>query len=203
MANTAESVASRNLEKKSAREKSKREKRKELSKEILKGLALGGLVVASFALPNLPKMFSMLGIKTPKEEYRARRALANLARQKLIKITDKGDEQIVEITEAGKKRTMRYKFDDIFIERPPKWDGLWRVIMFDIPEKHKKGRDALSRKLKEMEFYPLQKSVFVFPFKCKDELDFICEIFNIRKFVYYFAAKSIDNEKLLKQYYDL
>lgn len=187
----------------SVREKSKQEQRRELTKEILKSLALGGLVVASLALPNLPQVFSFLGVKTPRERYAVKRALGSLARQKLIKITDKNNEQVMEITEAGQKRILKYKFEEMFIKRPPKWDGLWRVIMFDIPEKHKQGRDALSRKLKEMEFCPLQKSVFVFPFKCKDELDFICEIFGIREFVYYFAAKSIDNEVNLKLHYDL
>lgn len=187
----------------SVREKSKQEKRRELTKEILKGLALGGLVVASLALPNLPQIFSFLGVKTPRDRYAAKRALNSLARQKLVKIIDKNNEQVMEITEAGQKRILKYKFEEMFIKRPPKWDGLWRVVMFDIPEKHKRGRDALSRKLKEMEFWPLQKSVFVFPFKCKDELDFICEVFGIRKFVYYFAAKSIDNEANLKLHYDL
>lgn len=189
--------------KKSVRDKSKQEERRELTKEILKGLALGGLVVASFALPNLPQMFSFLGINDSRERFRANRAVSNLVKNKLIKITDKGGHQTMEITEEGRKRVLLYKFEEMFIERPKKWDGMWRVVMFDIPEQHKKGRDALTRKLRELEFYPLQKSVFVFPFKCKDELDFVCEIFGIRKFVYYFAAKSIDAENLLKNHYNL
>lgn len=188
---------------KSVRDKSKQEERRELTKNILKGLALGGLIVTSFALPNLPQVFSFLGVETSRERYAVKRAINSLARKKLIKIIDKGGEQVVEITEAGQKKTLKYKFEEMFIERPPKWDGMWRVVMFDIPEKHKQGRDALNIKLREMEFYPLQKSVFVFPFKCRDELDFICELFGIRDFVYYFAAKSIDNEERMKRYYNL
>lgn len=177
--------------------------RRELAKDILKGLAIGGLVVASFALPNLPQIFGLLGINDRGKRFRAKRAIDSLVKKKLIKITDKNGKQIMEITENGQKKVLEFKFDEMLIERPKKWDGMWRVIMFDIPEKQKRGRDALSRKLREMEFYPLQKSVFVFPFKCKDELDFIGEVFNIGEYLHYFAAKSISNEEKLKDYYDL
>lgn len=179
--------------------------RRELTKEILKGLAFGGLIVASFALPGLPQIFSLLGINNAKGRYRAKRAIEALENKKLINIYEKDGEQVVEITEKGEKRALKYKFTEIRIVRPKKWDGLWRVIAFDIPEKYKQGRDALTRQLKEMELYPLQKSVFICPFECKDAIDFVGEIFYIRKFIHYFTAKEIDkdDEEYLKKYYNL
>ncbi len=175
----------------------------ELAKEILKGLAIGGLIVASLALPGLPQIFSLLGINNAKNRYRVKRAIQALEKQKLINIYEKDDEQIMEITEKGEKRVLKYKFDEMRIERPKKWDGCWRIIAFDVPEKYNRGRDALTRKLKEMELYPFQKSVFICPFDCRDEIDFIGEIFNIRKFIRYFVAKEIDDEKYFKKYYNL
>ncbi len=176
-----------------------------MAKEILKGLAIGGLIVASFALPGLPQIFSLLGIDNAKDRYRVKRAIEALENKKLINIYEKDDEQIIEITEKGEKRILKYKFDEMRIKRPKKWDGCWRVVAFDIPEKHKRGRDALTPKLKEMELYPIQKSVFICPFECRDEIDFIGEIFNIRKFIHYFVAKkiNIDDEKYLRKYYNL
>src|SRR3990167_2211250 len=64
-----------------------------------------------------------------------------------------------------------------------KWDKKWRVVIFDIPEKSRMARDALRRKLKELEFRELQKSVFVHPYECKKEIDFIIEFFNLRHYV--------------------
>lgn len=174
----------------------------ELTKEILKRLAVGGLIIASFALPNLPQVFNFLGIKSAKDRRRIRRAIQSLEKQKLINIYEKGDDQIMEITEKGEKRVLKYKIDEMKIARPKKWDGYWRVIIFDIPEKYKKGRDALSKKLKEMELYPLQKSVFVCPFECKNEIDFIGEFFDVRKFIYYFTTRDLD-DNYLKKYYNL
>lgn len=175
----------------------------ELAKEILKGLAVGGLIVASFALPGLPQIFSLFGIDNSRDRFRMKRAIQDLEKQKLINIYEKDGEQIMEITERGEKRVLKYKFDELKITRPKKWDKCWRIVAFDIPEKHKRGRDALTRQLKEMELYPLQKSVFICPFECKDEIDFIGEIFNIRKFIHYFVAKEIDDEEYLKRYYNI
>lgn len=177
----------------------------ELAKEILKGLAVGGLIVASLALPNLPQIFSFLGIKSSRDRFRIKRAIEMLEKQNLVKIYKRGDNQIIEITERGEKRVLEYNLEEIKIERPKKWDKEWHLISFDIPEKHKKARNALVNKLKDMEVYPLQKSVFICPFNFKNEIDFISEVFNVRNFIRYFIVKKIDSkeEKFLKQFYNL
>ncbi|MEK7575544.1 MAG: hypothetical protein AAB491_00445 [Patescibacteria group bacterium] len=177
----------------------------ELSKEILKGLAIGGLIVASFALPNLPQVFSLLGIKNARDRYRIKRTIKNLESRKLVNFYEKGEKQILEITEKGRKKILEYKLDEMKIIRPKKWDGYWRMVSFDIPERYKRGRDALVKKLKDMEIYPLQKSVYICPFEYKDEIDFIGEIFGVGKFIHYFIIKELDNKDkiYLKDFYNL
>jgi DNA-binding transcriptional regulator PaaX len=76
-------------------------------------------------------------------------------------------------------------------------------VVFDIPEKLKRGRDALREKLKELGFYELQKSVFVFPYECRDEIEFIIEIFELRKYVRFGVLEEIDNELHLKKIFEL
>ena len=71
-------------------------------------------------------------------------------------------------------------------------------MIFDIPEKFKKAREALRLKLKELGFKELQKSVLVFPYECEDEINFIMEIFLVRPFVRFIRAKSFTNEEQLK-----
>lgn len=93
--------------------------------------------------------------------------------------------------------------DNLKFKKQEKWDGLWRIIIFDIPEKFKKARNALAQKLKSAGAYPLQKSVFVYPYDCKDDIDFIVEFFNLRKYVRFILAKEIDNELHLKKIFNL
>src|SRR3989339_49786 len=83
------------------------------------------------------------------------------------------------------------------------WDGKWRFIVFDVPEKFRTGRDALRWKIKKLGFYELQKSVFIFPYKCEDEINFIIEFFGIRKYVRYGIIDFIDNKAHLKQIFGL
>lgn len=175
----------------------------DLAKEILKSFALGGLVISSFALPNLPQIFYLFGVENSRDRYRLKRSIIQLQNRKLVKIYEKDGEDVVEITKNGKQKLLKYKFEEMKILRPKKWDGRWRIIIFDIPEKFKKARNALTRKIKDMEIYPFQKSVFVCPFNCKDEIDFVGEFFNIRRYVCYIEADVIENDERLKRFYNL
>jgi len=76
-------------------------------------------------------------------------------------------------------------------------------VAFDIPEDYKRARDALRRKLQQLGFRELQKSVFVFPYECKDEIEFIVEFFAIRKYVRYGVLDLIDNDLQLRKTFRL
>jgi len=51
--------------------------------------------------------------------------------------------------------------------------------------------------------YQLQKSVYVYTFEYKNELDFIIEYFNLRRYVRFILAKEIDNELHLRKIFNL
>ena len=107
------------------------------------------------------------------------------------------------LTKEGQKKALRFKLDEMEIKKPAKWDGEWRIVIFDIPEKFKKAREALRIKLKELGFLELQKSVLVLPYECEDEINFIMEVFLIRPFVRIIRAKSFTNEEQLKIKFNL
>ncbi|MBI2054370.1 MAG: hypothetical protein HYT36_03490 [Candidatus Staskawiczbacteria bacterium] len=139
--------------------------------------------------------------KIDKEELR--RAIRQLYRSKLVKRTENSDGSITMVlTDSGKLRALTYRFDEMKIESE-KWDGKWRLVGFDVPEKVRWGRDALRGKLKKLGFYEFQKSVFIYPHDCKNEIDFIVEFFGIRKYVRFGILEFIDNEKHLKEIFKL
>ncbi len=177
----------------------------ELSREILKGLALGGFIAVCFVAPNFAQVAGMFKTKNSQDRWRLRRTLANLTKEKLVEISyDKKGNEIIKITGEGKKRILKYKYEDLKIPVPKKWDKTWRLVMFDIPEVHKKARNALTFKLQDLGFYPIQKSVFIFPFECRDEIDFICEHFKVREFVNHFlVVKEPENEDYLRQWFEV
>ena len=136
-------------------------------------------------------------------QERLKREIWALYRSKLIKAKENPDGAFTYVlTDKGKMKVLTYHFKEMKIERG-KWDGKWRLVIFDIPEKLKVYRNALREKLKELGFYELQKSVFVLPYSCQDELDFVIEFFNLRKYVRYGILESIDNELHLKKVFNL
>ena len=137
-------------------------------------------------------------------EQELNRAIRGLYKSKLISEKQNSDGTITfTLTNNGKNKALSYNIDKIEIKKSLEWDKKWRIVLFDIPEKKKKVRDALRHHLKRMEFYEFQKSVFISPWKCKNEIDYIIEFYNIRKNVRFIAADAIDNELHLKKIFKL
>jgi len=85
-----------------------------------------------------------------------------------------------------------------------KWDGWWRIIIFDISEDKKVAREALRQKLKKFGFYHLQKSVFVFPYDCEKEIMALADFFEARDSIEYITAKTLGSkEREIKDFFNL
>ncbi|MFA6552750.1 MAG: hypothetical protein WCT19_04620 [Candidatus Paceibacterota bacterium] len=107
------------------------------------------------------------------------------------------------LTKAGKRWAELSSLDELEIKRPKKWDGNWRIVIFDIPEQLKKVRDSLHMHLRNLGFIELQKSVFIYPFPCLKEIGYIIKFYNIQKFVRILTANSIDDEEELMKRFGL
>lgn len=107
------------------------------------------------------------------------------------------------LTEQGKEKILRYNLDTVTIKKPAQWDKVWRMVMFDIPEHLKTGRNALSLKLQQLGFFQMQKSVYIFPYECKNEIDFIVEIFELKPYVRFLIVKESDIDIDLRRRFHL
>lgn len=178
--------------------------------QILKYLILGsGVLLISVFSPLGGAQLIKAGVKSYlikrrfiKEKFI--RDLKNLQIRNLINYRelDSGEIEIV-ITSEGKEKILRYQIDEIKLKPLKHWDGKWRLIMFDIPHNHKTARDALRKKLLDLKFYPLQKSIFITPYPCEDEIDFIASIFDIRKYILIFYVVFFEGEEKLKRQFNI
>ena len=82
------------------------------------------------------------------------------------------------------------------------WDGKWRILMFDIPESKRESRDSLTNKLRNLGFIQFQKSVWVYPYPCAEEIDFVTEYFSIAENVNLITVR-IENDKPLRKEFKL
>lgn len=182
----------------------------DISKDIILYMALFGIIsvaaTSPFFLVNIAK-FILKNKKYFKNRYdqnKIARALERLKRNRIVILTEKDGKFKIELTEKGKRKVEEIKFEDIKIETPKFWDKKWRIIIFDIPEKQRKrARNALREKLQRLGFYQLQKSVWAHPYPCEKEAHFLCELFNIHRFVNIITADKIYNDVMLKKYFKL
>jgi DNA-binding transcriptional regulator PaaX len=189
----------------------KNKSKRNISRTILKGiLYAGGFYIACssprFARKALPMIFQELKyhLKNKKAEKSFHRSFYYLLRRRLINIEYSGKQMHVSLTKEGKKLARKCRIDDLAIPKPKKWDGSWRILIFDIPDRHKIKREALRGKLKELGFFQLQKSVWIYPHNFLAEAKVIREFFGLSKSeMQIILANAIENDREARQFFKL
>jgi CRISPR-associated endonuclease Cas2 len=163
-------------------------KGKEAARVVLMGLAWAGVICIAWQSPYflhrvIPKIlkYAKWKIKSRRKEICFRNSFYYLRRQGYIEVKKDGRQIYIYLTKEGKEKVKRYNFDNLEIKKPKKWDGRWRILIFDISDKHKIKREALRGKLKELGFYQLQKSVWMMPYDFKKEAAILQNFFNFAK----------------------
>ncbi len=108
----------------------------------------------------------------------------------------------VSLTDRGRARLLWYQFNNLKLRKNKKGDRKWRLVLFDIPEEKKKIRDAFRRKLKLLGFLEFQKSVFIYPYFCADEINFVINFYSIAEHDYYLEA-PISPDRSFRSHFNL
>lgn len=177
----------------------------EIVKDIFKWLAVGGVITVAAMSPsfgtNLLKAFvrgrKHGAKKTCDVFYRLRR-------EGCIQVEKKDHQVFISLTEEGKRRAGWLQINDLRIHKPKKWDGKWRILMFDITEHSRMKRDALRGIIKRLNLQPLQKSVWIYPYEFLDELELLTEFFGFStKEVRYIVTEEIGDDHSFRKLFTL
>ena len=174
----------------------------EIGKDILKSLALAGAVCIAGTSPY----FAVNLFKTIKGHKKKKicDTFYNLKRYGYINFEKKNHQLYISLTDHGKKAAGRFQIDNLEIRKPKKWDKKWRLVIFDIAHLKRIKRELFRGKLKELDFYPLQKSVWVYPYKCNDEIELLRDFFGLsKKEVCLIVADFIENSGFLRKVFKL
>ncbi|MFA6136434.1 MAG: hypothetical protein WC705_03740 [Candidatus Paceibacterota bacterium] len=135
-------------------------------------------------------------LKIPFKTTQLSQAIYYLKKRKLIRIYNKNGKTSIVLTEKGEKKKLEYDLELISIPKQKIWDEKWRIVMFDIPEKNKSQREYFRDKLKEIGFLQFQESVWIYPYPCKDEINFISESLYISPYINLLTASIEDDGPL-------
>ena len=132
------------------------------------------------------------------------RAITSLYESKLVDARRNQDGTFtITLCEEEKKRALTYNLAEMKIPRVKKWDKLWRLVSFDIPEDEREARDAFRGHLLRLGFYEMHQSFFVHAFECRDEVTYIVELYDVKKYVRCMIATEIDTVSELRKFFGI
>ena len=173
-------------------------KRRNIQNLILKVVAGAGVVSVALVAPGVLVAMNKFGLLP----YKRQSESIGISRNRLLK---KGCIEFykgkLRITNKGKIYLAR---QDIYTETKNKnrrWDGKWRVLVFDIPEKRRFIRNQIRNALVSIGFMRLQDSVWVYPYNCEDFITLLKADFKIGKDVLYMIVEELEYDKPVRSYF--
>lgn len=187
-------------------------KRWELRKAVLEVIIFSFLSGGgSFTRPTLPLMIgSILEFlkerkKLDVEKKKVKRILENFEKNEIISLYEKDDEVVVNSLNKDNPTLIKYSIKPLldFKKEKREWGGKWYLVFFDVPEIQRNKRNYLRLFLKKLGFFPYQKSVYLFPYECEEEIKLIKKIVEGAKYMKYIVAEKIEDETEVKKYFKL
>lgn len=174
-------------------------------KKILKALAIAGSVGLIFAFPGAaPAIGSLFLGQKQYNPWKTKHVISRLRKRKLVSTKYNDDGSVtVTLTKDGMLQAITYQLESMKLKKMNKWDNKWRVVIFDIPEKYRKTRDIFRMRLKQLGLTILQESVYVSPYPCFKEIEFLRQLYAISIKVRYLLVEKIEEDEELRSYFEL
>lgn len=182
-------------------------KKKMSSSQKLRIGPVGDAIIASIAVAGVVSMFALFPGVTcviapfiKKKKYPRKQTIQgsveSLVQAGLVSKKIRKDGTVtLQLTQKGKwEALLRTRSLDT---KKEKWDSLWRVIIFDVPQTKNKLRRELRRAMKMYGFKMLQQSVWVYPYACDDFVGILKKHLGISNDVLYMKVAFIENDKHL------
>ena len=185
----------------------KRATREKIQSKIL--IVLTRLTTQSSSLAFAPEavLIKKLGLNDGqkwKPSYQIRQALRRLEKKGLVRYQRTAHGWTACLSPRGKKRAERLDAAErIKIRKPRRWDGRWRIVIFDIWERRRAKRDRLRHLLQKAGFYKIQNSVWVHPYDCEELIAFLRADMHLGQGVLYIIAEGIENDYQIRKHFDL
>lgn len=183
--------------------------------EIIYLLGMGTLLVGTILMPGLGYAARMIDRVKKNHEWRQsqrqwkkfnpyvlKRNLKRLREQKVVEIIEKNGEEIIKLTRKGYTKYLKFRLEELSLSGK-RWDGKWRIVIYDIAKFKKNQVSAFRNILKYINFFQLQKSVYLTPYPCEEQITYLREYFGIGDEVLLIRADRIENEGFYKQYFGL
>ncbi len=181
-----------------------KEKISSISKDILISIGILGFITVAAVAGNAVQLLKYTGLtKRPKiKTYEINKNIKRLIERDLIAVKENRNRKFLEITSKGRRLLLKYEMEGL-VQKPPKWDGKYRIVIFDISETRKKTRDELRRVIRGFGFICLQDSVWIYPYPCQDIIELLKKYLELKREIIYMTVDSIENDKWILENFKL
>lgn len=179
-----------------------------IGRAILGTVAVAGVLTVAAVAPNIFQIAKLFygGGRRSFRRYEApsyvRKTLRSLHRRGMVRIYDRNGEAVVKLTDTGTRELLKYQLQEKRLKKWH-WDGKWRIIIFDIPEKRRYARDGIRDNMESFGFEKLQNSVWVYPYECEEVVTLLKSQYKIGKELVYIVARDIENDGWLRKKFKL
>ena len=180
-------------------------RRTKVQQAVLETIYVAGVLSVALVAPNAVRLFAPIEKRKRKGDpkYAANRALRRLVDAGYITFEETGALEQARLTKRGQDFLALAEQRRFRLKKPRKWDGQWRIVIFDIPETRKALREKLRITLNDIGFERLQDSVWVYPYDCEDLIALLKADFQIGKDILYIIAARIENDGRLRKNFAL
>lgn len=181
----------------------KRKKKQDIQHAVLSVVAVTGFIAFAAVAGNALQLLDYLPNQKYNLKYRAKSAAGRLVAKKYAVWIEKDGKKYLRITPVGRKALAFEQAKAALSNQKKKWDGRWRMVVFDVPERRRRIRTRLRAVMLEIGFARLQDSVWVYPYDCEDFIALLKAELKIGKDVLYAIADTIEHDKGLRQHFNL
>lgn len=107
------------------------------------------------------------------------------------------------LTNRGKRWILKYTIGDLSVPKPAKWDGRWRLVIYDVARQKASFRSLFRSTLKRLGFFNVQESVWLYPYPCEKEIHFLRDYCGMGDNVIYIIAHKIENDAVYRKHFRL
>lgn len=156
---------------------------------------MAGILAIGLVAPNVIGAMNKLGIlPNPRRKEYVSSSASKLVKRGLLKF----ENGYYQLTSTGKRILRRLELADYKLKQPKKWDGKWRILIYDIAERKGVIRRQIMELFKQIGLYRLQDSVWVYPYDCEEIMGLLKTEFGVGKEILYIIADEIENDRHLR-----
>lgn len=174
---------------------------------ILLVLAGATLLTVAAVAPGVIYALNRFGIDKKlltRKKYYINDSLDRLIKKDFVIIIEKDGKKFAQLTEEGKKSLFRIQAKVLANKVPKKWDGKYRVVIFDIKENERFVRDEIRFTLLQCGFIKLQNSVWIYPYPCEGIIHLLRAHLEANKEdLVYMTVDSIENDSWIRKHFKL